>query len=184
MVGLAMKARVGHTVSGKKPQNGFARIANRCSVVKSRKRMTLAMETFATPTRALLADVALKAATELGVLLSNGNEPRIDQINKFRDALHQTTEDWLEETSGHLTDASTARLYLQAVQRSRDGVSSSPAEFLNAMRSVLKDFDDIQTTRKNPESLRGMLQFALALHTLLIRDQYNRLAHWKHKLFV
>jgi hypothetical protein len=146
--------------------------------------MALAMETFAKPTRALLADVALKAATELGILLSDGNEPRIDQINKFRDALHQTTEDWLAETSGRLTDASTARLYLQAVRRSQAGVTSSPSEFLNAMRSVLKDFDDIQTTRNNPEALRGMLQFTLALHTLLIRDQYNRLAHWKHKQFL
>lgn len=147
-------------------------------------RMVVAMETFGTPTRAVLADAALKAATELGILLNNGNEPRIDQIKKFRDALHQTTGSWLEEASGRLTDASTARLYLQAVQRSQAGVPSSPVEFLKAMRNVLKDFDNIQTTRNNPEALHGMLQFALALHTLLIRDQYNRLAHWKHKQFL
>lgn len=145
--------------------------------------MAITMETSATPTRALLADAALKAATELGILLKSGNEPRIDQINKFRDVLHQTTGNWLAETSGRPTDASTARLYLQAVQRSHPDVPSSPAEFLGAMRNVLNDFDNIQTTRKNPEALRGMLQFALALHTLLVRDQYYRLAHWKHKQF-
>ncbi|MBU6298650.1 MAG: hypothetical protein KGJ79_11655 [Alphaproteobacteria bacterium] len=146
--------------------------------------MAIAMEASATPTRAVLADAALKAATELGILMNNDNDPRIDQINRFRDVLHQTTGDWLEEASGRLTDASTARLYLQAVQRSQAGAPKSPAEFLKAMRSVLKDFDDIQTTRNNPEALRGMLQFALALHTLLIRDQYSRLVHWKHKQFL
>lgn len=146
--------------------------------------MAIAMEVSATPTRAVLADAALKAATELGILMNNDNESRINQINKFRDVLHQTAGKWLEETSGRLTDASTARLYLQAVQRSQAGVPNSLAEFLKAMRNVLKDFDDIQTTRNNPEALRGMLQFALALHTLLISDQYDHLVHWKHKQFL
>lgn len=135
----------------------------------------------ATPPRALLADAALKAATELGLLLKPGSEPRLDQIARFRDVLHQTTENWLSGTPGQLTDASTARLYLHAVEQSRGSAPKSMDDFLNSMRTVVADFDDFEHKLENQAALRAMLEFALSLHTLLIGEAYNRVTHWKHR---
>lgn len=139
------------------------------------------IERTGTPARAILADAALKAATELGLLLKAGNEPRLDQISRFRDVLHQTTENWLNGTAGQLTDASTARLYLHAVEQSRGSIPSSMDDFLASMRTVVKDFDDFEQKLDNHEALRAMLGFALSLHTLLIGEAYSRVTHWKHK---
>lgn len=134
-----------------------------------------------TPPRAVLADAALKAATELGLLLKSGSDPRLDQITRFRDVLHQTTENWLTGNAGQLTDASTARLYLHAVEQTRGSVPSSMDDFLNSMRTVVKDFDDFEQKQNDHDALQAMLNFALSLHTLLISEAYNRVTHWKHK---
>jgi hypothetical protein len=139
------------------------------------------LERTGTPPRAALADAALKAATELGLLLKSGNDPRLNHIAHFRDVLHQTTENWLSGNAGQLTDASTARLYLHAVEQSRGSVPSSMDDFLTSMRTVVKDFDDFEQKLDNRNALQEMLNFALSLHTLLIGEAYNRVTNWKHK---
>jgi hypothetical protein len=135
----------------------------------------------ATPPRALLADAALKAATELGLLLKPGSDPRLDQIVRFREVLHQTTQNWLSGMAGQLTDGSTARLYMHAVEQSRGSAPSSMEDFLSSMRDVVAEFDDFEHKLDNQAALRAMLEFALSLHTLLIGEAYNRVTHWKHR---
>ena len=133
------------------------------------------------PSRTVLADAALKAATELGILLQAGAEARLDRISQFSDILHRTTDGWLDERHARLTDAQTARLYLDAIEQSRGSAASSVDEFLTNIRAMVLEFDNFETSRKNEATPREMLKFALALHTLLIADAYGRLSHWKRK---
>jgi hypothetical protein len=133
------------------------------------------------PSRAQLADVALKAATELGILLRPGTDAKLERISQFRDVLHRTTDGWLDERHARLTDAQTARLYLDAIEQSKGSAANSVDEFLTNIRKMILEFDNFETSRRDAATLREMLKFALALHTLLIADAYGRLSHWKRK---
>jgi len=135
----------------------------------------------AKPSRAELADAALKAATELGIMIKKEVDVRDDRISQFRDILHQTTEGWLNEKTDRLTDALTARLYFAAYEQAHGNTAKSLDEFLANIRSMLRDFDDFDEKRKDLNALQEMLKFALALHTLLIGEAYGHLSHWKHK---
>ena len=133
------------------------------------------------PSRTQLADAALKAATELGILLRADTDAKLERISQFRDVLHQTTDGWLDERHARLTDAQTARLYLDAIEQSRGSAASSVDEFLANIRTMILEFDNFEASRRDETTLREMLKFALALHTLLIADAYGRLSHWKRK---
>jgi hypothetical protein len=133
------------------------------------------------PSRTQLADAALKAATELGILLRAQTDAKLERISRFSDVLHRTTEGWLDERHARLTDAQTARLYLDAIEQSRGRAANSVDEFLTNIRTMILEFDNFDASRKDEVTLREMLKFALALHTLLITDAYGRLSHWKRK---
>ena len=133
------------------------------------------------PSRTQLADAALKAATELGILLRAATDAKLERISQFSDVLHRTTEGWLDERHARLTDAQTARLYLDAFEQSRGSAANSVDEFLTNIRTMILEFDDFDASRRDEATLRKMLKFALALHTLLIADAYGRLSHWKRR---
>lgn len=135
----------------------------------------------AKPSRAELADAALKAATELGLMLKDQTPADLARVAQFRDVLHQTTEGWLDNKIGKLTDAQTARLYLDAYEQAHGSAAKSIDEFLINIRGVLQDFDNLEQKKQDQDVLKEMLKFTLALHTLLIGEAYGRLSHWNHK---
>lgn len=146
----------------------------------------LAIKASAKPSRTELANAALEAATELGIMMNKSGEPQIDRISDFRLVLHQTTEGWLDDGKDHPTDALTARLYFDALEQShgdmgRTDNAKSVDDFLARIKGVVQDFDDFDEKRKDPTALQEMLKFALALHTLLVGEAYGRISHWKHK---
>lgn len=131
------------------------------------------------PSRAQLADSALRAATELGIMLRAHDGAKVEYVIQFRDALHETTSDWLNEEIG-VTDALTARLYFDALEKTQGSSAKSVNEFFAGVRTVVGRFDEFDPERARRETLQEMMKFALALHTLLISDAYSQLSHWKH----
>jgi len=134
------------------------------------------------PSRAELAEAALRAATELSIILGAKDKPREDYIFQFREALHNSMAGWVNEGgTGRLTDALTARLYFDAMEKTKGRSVKSLEEYLENLTNIVHLFDKFDESVKEPASLREMCEFALALHTLLIGDAYGRLSHWKHK---
>jgi hypothetical protein len=133
------------------------------------------------PSRSELADAALKAATELGILIHSGSQARTDRISHFRDVLHLTTEGWLDEHTGRLTDALTARLYFDAIEQTKGHAAETVEDFRRNVKQVVETFDRFGSGTGDQNALQEMMNFALAFHTLLISEAYSRLSNWKHQ---